>query len=83
MFDFSEATIADLALNECGLDLADCDFVGMTLKAGNNAEDGYSPQQAAGEGEIIFGDIEEDYGALNRPDCEILAENVIDDLMVV
>jgi hypothetical protein len=75
-FDFSAENVEAFAAEECGLD--DCTFVGMTIKAGDNAEEGFSPLEAAGEGEIVFGDIESDYGAANRPDCEPFATDVID-----
>ena len=80
LFDFSEETIDALAA-ELGVE-GDCEFVGMTIKAGNNCEAGVLRNQTMGEGEIVFGDIEGDYGKLNKFNYVVEATEVMDDFLM-
>lgn len=81
--DFSEETILDLAV-DCGIE-GDCDFVGMTIKAGQNQEEGFARNEIGGEGEIIAIDeatVRENYGKQNKPEWTVSAEDVIDDFLI-
>jgi hypothetical protein len=80
-FDFSAEAINALLAEEFEFE-EDCDFVGMTIKAGNNFEEGFERNQTMGEGEIVFGDIDGDYGKLNKFDYVVEATDVIDDFLM-
>ena len=90
LLDINEDTVDALAI-ECGIasDADDCSFIGMTIKAGNNREteiDGQTlkPNQTGGEGEIIFGSIEGDYGKQLKPECTVQATDwIVDDGFLV
>ncbi len=79
-FIFSEEKMDAFAAS-LGL-VDDFTFVGMTIKAGNNREDGFRPNQANGEGEIIFGDIMDDYGKLNKTTISVDAADYLDDFLI-
>lgn len=77
--NFSAEVVEALA-DSCGLE--DCDFIGMTIKAGNNKETDLGVK-SKGEGEIIFGDIEDEYGAYNKIDCVVYADQVVEDVFLL
>ncbi len=79
-FIFSEDSMDAFAAS-LGL-VDDFSFVGMTIKAGNNREDGFRPNQANGEGEIIFGDIMDDYGKLNMNTISVDAAIYLDEFLI-
>ena len=84
-FDFSQETVQVLA-TDCGL--GDCDFVGMTIKAGNNYEDSFKKKDTDGEGEmidfgVVDGLLEDHYGKQNDIDCTVDAAEVLHDFFLV
>ena len=81
MIDVTTDNVEEFVAEMCGLD--DCDFIGLTIKAGNNREDGFRPNQANGEGEIVFGDILGEYGRQNDFDCVVQASDVFADYFLI